>query len=161
MNNIFVFGPSCSGKSTLCQALETDLGSTWTRIDRDDLIEENLCTNETSNAELDKRIETIKNRVIIDAQIPWREKKENELYFSVLPLLEILLTRDAQSTISLKRTERRAHYAREYVNKTYDILNSLDKSASACIFDSSRISLEEEIKTVKTFLENKTTPIRT
>lgn len=86
MNNIiFLFGPSCSGKSTLAKALHNHFGNEWTYIDRDDLIEQNLCTDLTADATLEERIRSIKNKVIIDAQIPWRKKREGEFYFRVLP----------------------------------------------------------------------------
>src|ERR1700722_7641570 len=96
MNNIiYLFGASCSGKSTLGKALQNSLGNQWTYIDRDDLIEQGLCSDSTANAALEEKVQSIKNRVIIDAQIPWRKKRKDELYFLVLPPLKTLLERDA------------------------------------------------------------------
>lgn len=79
---IFLFGASCSGKSTLGKALQKSLGSAWTYIDRDDLIEQGECTDLTANEALDKRIESSKSRVIIDAQTPWRTKRKGRVIFS-------------------------------------------------------------------------------
>lgn len=152
-NIIFVFGPSCSGKSTLGQALQKNLGSEWTYIDRDDLIEQNACIESTANQTLEERIQSIKGKIIIDAQIPWREKQKGEFYFMVLPPLEVLLERDTKRTINLQRTERRAYYAREYVVKTYNTLSKMKRENFDHCFDSSRESIMDEISTVKTIIK--------
>ena len=151
-NVIFLFGPSCSGKSTLGQALQQNLGSEWTYIDRDDLIEQNVCTESTADRTLEERIRSIKGKIIVDAQIPWREKQKGEFYFKVLPPLEVLLKRDAERTIKLKRPERQAYYARKYVFETYNTLSKMGERNFDRCFDSSQESVMDEIKTVKTFI---------
>ena len=65
------------------------MGPQWTRIDRDDLIEQGLCSDNDANRLLDEKIQ---NYFIIDAQIPWRKKQEGEFYFLVLPPLERIVT---------------------------------------------------------------------
>jgi len=152
-NIIFVFGPSCGGKSTLGKALQKNLGDGWTYIDRDDLVEQGISTDATADQTLDQRIRSIKDKIIIDAQIPWREKKKGEFYFMVLPPLGVLLERDAKRTIKLQRPEKRAYYAREYVVKTYNTLSKMEKKNFDHCFDSSRESVADEIKTVKTVLD--------
>ncbi|CCB86742.1 putative uncharacterized protein [Parachlamydia acanthamoebae UV-7] len=153
-NIIFVFGPSCSGKSTLGQALQKNLGSEWTYIDRDDLIEQNVCTESTADRTLEERIQSIKGKIIIDAQIPWREKQKGEFYFMVLPPLEVLLKRDAERTINLKRPERQAYYAREYVLETHRTLSKMKRENFNHCFDSSRESVMDEINTIKTLINH-------
>lgn len=149
---IFLFGPSCSGKSTLGQALQKDLGSEWTYIDRDDLLEQNGHAESTADRILEERIQAIKDKVIIDTQIPWREKRQGEFYFRVLPPLEILLKRDLERTVKLQRPERQAHYAREYVLNTHHTLSKLKKEEFDHCFDSSRESVTDEISMVKTII---------
>lgn len=146
---IFLFGPSCSGKSTLGKALQNTLGCEWTYVDRDDLIEQHACTDATADKTLEERIESIKNKIIIDAQIPWRERRKGEFYFLVLPPLEVLLKRDAERTTRLQRPTKKAYYARQYVLETYKILNSMDRKGFSCCFDSSRETVADEISMVK------------
>ena len=149
---IYLFGASCSGKSTLGRALQESLGSEWTYIDRDDLIEQGLCTDSTANTILEEKVQLIKNRVIIDAQIPWREKKMGELYFLVLPPLNILLERDEARTIFLRRTDNAAHYAKEYVKETYQTLEGIEKTKFDFCFDSSQISVQQEVDAISSFI---------
>ncbi len=152
-NIIFLFGPSCSGKSTLGQALQKDLGGDWIYIDRDDLIEQNVCSESTADRTLEQRIQSIKGKIIIDTQIPWREKQKGEFYFMVLPPLEILLKRDAERTVKLQRPERQAYYAREYVLETYNTLSKMNKENFDHYFGASRESVMDEIDTVKTIIK--------
>ncbi len=154
-NVVFLFGASCSGKSTLGQALYSDLGSQWTYIDRDDLIEQNVCSEETADATLDQRIKSIQNNIIVDAQLPWREKRKGELYFMVSPPLPVLLQRDAQRTVRLNRSAQRALYCREYVLETHQAISSIDKNSFTYCFDSSQESVQDEIQKVKSFLKQK------
>jgi len=130
---IFIFGPSCSGKSTLAEKLQENLGDDWSYLDRDHLIEQRLCDEITADLTLDEKNESLRNKLIIDAQIPWREKKEDELYLLLLPPLEVLLERDAERTRKLKRSEKRAYGAERYVRETYDALNKMDKKYSTAL----------------------------
>lgn len=145
---IYLFGPSCSGKSSLGEALKSRLGDLWTYIDRDDLIEQGLCSDVTANAAVDARVQKIKHRVIVDAQIPWREKRQGELYFLLLPPLERLLERDAARTAWLKRPESRAQVAKSYVIETHQILEKIAKATFDCWFDSSQVAIQEEVHMV-------------
>lgn len=151
---IFLFGPSCSGKSTLGKVLQMNFGDKWTYIDRDDLIEQNLCTDSTADKTLEERIQLIKNNIIVDAQIPWREKMMGEFYFMILPPLEVLLKRDSDRTNKLQRSEKQAYYAREYVVKTHRILSEWDNRKFNYCFDSSRQTVEEEVSIIKSEMMN-------
>lgn len=152
---IFLFGPSCGGKSTLGQALQETLGTEWTYLSRDDLIEQKTCVETTADRTLDERIQAIKDKIIVDAQIPWREKHTGEFYFMVLPPLEVLLKRDAERTIELQRTQRRAYKARQYVLETHHILCNMKKETFDHCFDSSRESVVDEINMVKTIIKHR------
>ncbi|MCI0381566.1 MAG: hypothetical protein L0207_00725 [Chlamydiae bacterium] len=149
MPNIFIFGPSCSGKSTLSQALYTSLGDTWTYIDRDELIEKGVCRKTEVNQTIDQKIKEIKDRVIVDAQVPWREKKEGEFYFLILPPLQILLERDQKRTTNLKRSDELAKRAKMYVLNTYETLKKIPQGIFNKCFDSSQLSLEEEVQQIR------------
>lgn len=149
---VFIFGPSCSGKSTLAKALQNNLGSDWSYLDRDELIEQNHCNDSTADQTLDEKIEAIREKIIVDAQVPWRDRRENEFYFLVLPSLEVLLQRDSERTIRLHRSPSRAQHAREYVLETYDILSKMDKSKFDFSFDSSYFFIPDEISLIKTIM---------
>lgn len=155
---IYLFGASCSGKSTLGEALQCSLGSEWTYIDRDDLIEQGLCVDSTANATLEEKVQQIKNRVIIDAQIPWREKRQGEFYFLILPPLQTLLERDAARTLELKRPEQRARYAREYVIETHQTLDKMKKAQFDYCFDSSQLSIQQEVEVIRDFVSYQAKP---
>jgi guanylate kinase len=146
---VFIFGASCSGKSNLSQALHQHFRKDWQCIDRDDLIEQSECSEANANATLDAKIQSIGKCVIIDAQIPWRKKRSGEFYFLVFPPLKILLERDQKRTINLKRNEQRAAGAKAYVEETHEILEKMAKEDFDLIFDSSQISVKEEIDRIK------------
>ena len=149
---IYLFGPSCGGKSTLAKALQKDLGREWTYFDQDILIAKGECAEVTANALLETKVELVKNRVIIDAQIPWRQKKEGELYFLVMPPLTTLLERDAARTIALQRSEKRALSAKAYMINTYNYLAGIDRAMFDECFDSSSMLVEEEVKVIRTII---------
>jgi len=120
---LFVFGPSCGGKSTFSKALVRELGPSWNYLDRDQLIEDGLCLEEAADAHIEEMIHSfrLKNQhVVIDAQIPWRApQKEDELTILIHAPLEELLFRDARRTALLQRPPQRAYYARLYVEETF------------------------------------------
>lgn len=155
MNNIiFLFGASCSGKSTLGAALQKSLGRGWTYIDRDDLIELEGYQEEVANQVLEERIRLVGSKIIIDAQIPWRKKREGEFYFMVLPPLNVLLERDGRRTEKLGRSLQLARAARQYVVKTFTTLSRMDKKDFNCCFDSSRQSVEEEVRVITSMISS-------
>lgn len=149
---IYLFGASCSGKSTLGQALLSHLGNQWTYVDRDDLIDQGLCSDTTADVTLEAKIQQIRNRVIVDAQIPWKKKEKGELYFLVLPPLQTLLDRDTQRTSELQRTATKAQSARDYVIETHDTLAQMDKADFDYCFDSSQLSVQDEVNLIQTRL---------
>jgi cytidylate kinase len=152
---IFVFGPSCGGKSTLSKALIQELGSSWSSLDRDDLIENNFCTDEKADELIEKSILSFqeKNRhLVIDAQIPWRApRRENELYLLVYAPLSELLLRDAKRTILLQRPEKKAYYARLYVEETFAKVFEIPLNLGFhydLVLNSSQYSIQWEIQEV-------------
>jgi len=147
MATIFIFGPSCGGKSTLAKALQKELGDGWARLDRDVLIDEEGCHKTEVNQVIDEKIAAIK-QTIVDAQIPWRDRRENELYFLVLPPLQVLLERDAKRTSWLNRSEERAQQCQTYVINTHNTLNAWPKEGFDGCFDSSVLSVAEEVATI-------------
>src|SRR5690348_3871970 len=115
---VFIFGPSCGGKSTLSKALVQQLGPSWAYLDRDQLIEDDLCIEEKADQMIEESILTFQSkdqRVVVDAQIPWRAPKEDELYVLVYAPLPELLVRDSKRTVQLHRSPKRACYARAYI----------------------------------------------
>lgn len=136
---IYIFGPSCSGKSTLAKHLQKSLGTSWSYIDRDEL----ECDESKADQALDEKIQAVKDKVIVDAQIPWREKAKKEVYCLLLPPLETLLERDAQRTERLRRSERQAFYARQYVVTTHNVLRAMDREKFDICVDSSLVSPEK------------------
>ena len=153
MTQIFIFGPSCSGKSTLAKALHKKWGPNWTRIDRDDLIEAGCHSEMEANTLLDLKIKTIKEKFIIDAQLPWREKKEGEYYILVLPPLEVLIQRDEKRAAFRQRSEKRAEQARQFVITTHATLSRMTPDSFDAFLDSSLLSLEEEISKVEMLID--------
>lgn len=142
---IFVFGPSCSGKSTLCHELNKRLGNGWTTIDRDDLIEQKICAEKDADLTIDQKIEKMKSKIIVDTQLPWRKKKSGEHFFLILPPLEVLLKRDAERTIVHKRSIEFAYHCKKYVQETHESLSKTSKEDFDDCFDSSKVSISEEI----------------
>lgn len=154
---IYIFGPSCGGKSTLGMALKESLGDQWTYVDRDKLIEQN-CKNEQEendlNVCLEEKIRSLKEKVIVDAQKPWREKKQDELYILVLAPLNVLLERDAERVRNWTSSKPRSKWATDYVIKTHQIFENMKKEQFDYQFDSSRVSVQEEVNLIKNRLEN-------
>ncbi|MDP1607999.1 MAG: hypothetical protein Q8L98_01650 [Chlamydiales bacterium] len=152
---IYIFGPSCSGKSTLGKALQKHLGGQWTYLDRDQLIEDGLCVESGADKTLEERIQAIGNRIIIDTQIPWRDKNPDDVYCLLPPPLKTLLERDALRTERLKRPEPRASYAKQYVIDTHETLSAIAQEKFDICVDSSLVSTKETALKISQFLENK------
>lgn len=149
--NIYIFGASCGGKSTLAQALQRDLGPSWTYLDRDLLIENENCSEDAADITLDERVKSIGHNVIVDAQIPWREKRENEFYFLVLPPLTTLLERDTKRTRNLKRSPAQAEKCELYVRETFETLSQTSIKFDYR-FDSSKVTVQNEIQTIRSII---------
>lgn len=151
---VYIFGPSCGGKSTLALTLKDNLDDTWTYIDRDDLVEQGVCDDSSADLVLEEKVLGCQERVIIDAQIPWREKRAGELYFLVIAPLERLLERDVERAeeLQLNRTDRRVKYCRQFIRETHQILDKMEKEQFDYCFDSSKVSVEEEVRVIKTYL---------
>jgi adenylate kinase family enzyme len=118
-STLFVFGPSCGGKSTLFKALIKQLGPTWTYLDRDLLIENGLRIHEKADEMIEECIVSFQSKDqndVVDAQIPCRAQNKDELYVLVYAPLGELFARDSRRTIRLNRSSERAHYARLYVD---------------------------------------------
>lgn len=146
---LFIFGPSCGGKSTLSKALIKELGPTWTYLDRDTLVDE------TANQMIESVIPFFQEHnqnLIIDAQVPWRKAhQENEWYVLVYAPLENLLERDDTRTLRLNRPQKRAYYAREYVKKTFAEVFEIPAKLGFnydLVLDSSQSAISNEIEEV-------------
>lgn len=144
---MFIFGPSCGGKSTLALTLLRELGNDWTCLDRDALIDDEGHDEENVNRVIDEKLT---QHTIVDAQIPWREKRAGEFYFLVLPPLDTLLKRDEERTSEHSRSEDRAKWCRHYVIETYDTLRAWPKEPFDACFDSSVLSVAEEVDAILT-----------
>ncbi len=156
---VFIFGPSCGGKSTLSKAIVKQLGPSWSYLDRDQLIEDGFCTEEKANDALETSLlllESKNQHVVVDAQIPWRAPKfESELYVLVYAPLSELLTRDAKRTLQLQRSPQRAYYARLYVEETFAEVFKAPATFGFdynLVFDSSQCPIETEVKEVLNLL---------
>jgi len=158
-STLFVFGPSCGGKSTLSKALVQQLGPSWTYLDRDRLIENGLCIEENADEMIEERILSFQSKdqnVVVDAQIPWRaQKNKDELYVLVYAPLAELLSRDAKRTARLRRSPERARYARLYVENTFaEVFKApirLDFQYDL-VLDSSQYSIDAATKQVLSLL---------
>lgn len=152
---LFIFGPSCGGKSILSKALIQQLGPSWAYLDRDQLIEDGLCVEEEADQVLEDSILFFQSKnqsVLVDAQIPWRApKNEEEKYVLVYAPLSELIARDAQRTIRLQRSPKRARYARIYVEETFSEVFKVPIDLHFhyhVIFDSSVQPVDSEVKEV-------------
>lgn len=150
---IHIFGPSCSGKSIVSQLLQYRFGPGWDIADRDGLINEGLRDLDIDRL-IEEKIRASKKRILIDAQVPWREKRPGEYYFLLLPPLEVLLYRDARRTNRQKRSKEATYWTTFYVNETYDILSTMSKEKFDGRFDSSWLSVGEIASGVIEILTN-------
>ncbi len=155
LGRIYIFGASCSGKSSLAQALHTKLGNEWTYLDRDLFIETGTCADGTANAFLDIKIREMTNRVIVDAQIPWKSKEKGDLYLLVHAPLDVLLQRNSIRTANLQRSATRALHAKQYVINTHKQLDQQPKEQFDACFDSSTASIEALVHQVVLLLLQK------
>lgn len=144
-NSVFIFGPSCSGKSALGQALQKSMGPSWTYIDRDVLIESKTCMENNADATLERKIQEIGKRVIVNAQIPWRKKGQREFYCLRLPLLQTLLEGDANRAKVLHPPKKIT-------------LSNIDKTEFNLCLSSSGTSIHEEVKIIKSLINSKKKP---
>jgi hypothetical protein len=72
----------------------------------------------------------------------------------VLPPLTTLLERDAARTRLFKRTKEFAYQAKEYVIETHDTLDQMEKTEFRAHFDSSKVSVQEEVDAIKKIIDN-------
>ncbi len=181
---VSVAGPSCSGKSTLTKSLYEKFQGTkedWVILDLDELLEEKYKSEKNlSREEVDAQaLVYLQNKahefllagknIIIDTNV-WSDDflgtfdkiEDNLKCFCVLVYapLSVLLERDALRNKRLQRSEKRACWAKQYVEKTFgefysadgmakftydflvdSVLEFVDKSAGN-IFDSIEKSME-------------------
>ncbi len=154
---LFIFGPSCGGKSTLSHALIEKLGPSWIYIDRDEMIENDLCSEEEADQALDKKIQELSHQnLLIDSQLPWRAPySPQEKTFLVYAPLEILLKRDEKRCLKLNRSPKRAFFARQFVEKTFFEVFKIPENLGFSydmVLDSSKMTLAEEINQILAFL---------
>lgn len=122
---LIIFGPSCSGKSTLSKKLCRRLDAGWCPIDRDDLVDASVIGEHDLAgfaAFINKRLET--DSIVVDTNAYSQEffeaiKAKQKIRILVYNQLEQLLARDATRTLHLKRPEQKAKRAREFVLAGY------------------------------------------
>ncbi len=122
---IIVFGPSCSGKSTLSRKICVRLDSGWEHIDRDDLIDDNVIGSQdlaACAAHINKRLQT--TSVVVDTNLYSQEffdqiKAHQKIAILIYNPLQKLLERDVLRTQKFNRTDQRAQRARAFVISGY------------------------------------------
>jgi AAA domain len=123
---IIVFGPSCSGKSTLSKKIAQQLGDKWHLLDRDDLIESGSLDEDDLVGFADfinKMAQT--SCVVIDTNSYTQDffkalKPETKLRVAVYAPIATLLARDELRTQRLARTPQRALRAKQFVIDNYN-----------------------------------------
>lgn len=160
VNAVFIFGASCSGKSTLAKALHAHLGSTWTYLDRDCLIEQGVCNSQTADDALENRIKSAsaKDKIIIDAQIPWRDKRIGELYILLTAPLTNLMERTKARSEEHKWTSEFTKRAAYYVSYTHSYLELMQRTKKFdCCLNSKDSTIQEEVDAVARLILNSIT----
>jgi hypothetical protein len=152
-NVIFLFGAPCSGKSTLRMALQKHLGREWTSIDQRAVIARNKLNELAANNEIDLRILFLKTKIIIEAKIPWRPKREGEFYFILSPPSEVLEKRDDLRIEKLHRPLLQAVLARDLMGITHSILSRMEEEEFDRRFDSSTMSVMQEVDAIKSVIQ--------
>lgn len=121
-----MFGPSCSGKSTVSKKIAQQLGAQWHLIDRDDLIENgSLDENDLVGfADLINKKAQISS-VVIDTNHYTQAffdllKAESKLRILVYAPIATLLARDELRTQRLARSAQRALRAKRFVIDNYN-----------------------------------------
>lgn len=129
---IIVFGPSCSGKSTLAKKIARNLGHEWLVIDRDDLIEKGSLDPYDLKTFADYINMQIKvTSLVIDTNLYTTEffnsiKADNKLRVLVYAPLARLIERDDLRNKRLQRAPERAHRARLFVINNYHYFYNTD-----------------------------------
>ena len=122
---IVVFGPSCSGKSTLSKNIAHSLGQEWRAVDRDDLIENGILDSDDLLAfadSINKQAES--DCLVIDTNLYTDSffnllKADHKLRVLVYAPLVKLIERDELRNQRLQRPPERAKRARLFVINNY------------------------------------------
>lgn len=123
---IIVFGPSCSGKSTLSKRIARNLGSEWRVVDRDDLIEEGRLGDYDLVGFADYiNMQTKRSPLVIDTNLYTEDffetlKLDCKLRVLVYAPFSKLLERDELRNQRLQRSPERAQRARFFVVNNYN-----------------------------------------
>jgi cytidylate kinase len=129
---IIVFGPSCSGKSTLSKKIARNLGQEWLVIDRDDLIEKGSLDPYDLKSFADYINKHIKvTSLVIDTNLYTTEfynsiQADSKLRVLVFAPLARLIERDDLRNQRLQRAPDRAHRARLFVINNYRYFYNTD-----------------------------------
>lgn len=136
---IIIMGASCSGKSTLSTKLLESLGNQWKLVELDliedefkalgkDTADRNLLAAVVarSNSLFSEGYNVIIDTNIYDEVLRTISTNDKKLVLVYCPL-NILLERNAQRDVILKRPPQRADHARKYVEKTFYNFENFDK----------------------------------
>lgn len=127
-----VFGPSCSGKSTLSKKIACNLGQEWLVIDRDDLIEKGSLDPYDLKSFADYINKQIKvTSLVIDTNLYTTEfynsiQADRKLRVLVYAPLARLIERDDFRNQRLQRAPDRAQRARLFVINNYRYFYNTD-----------------------------------
>lgn len=148
---VFVMGPSCSGKSTLAEALVEHLGNNWVLVSFDTL-EDKLGRTIGAEAifismidEINALLKSAKN-VVIDTNTFYLShcNRLSSMYINYVLMstpLEVLFERDAIRAKRLRRAPKQAQRARDFVEKSFHRFRSDEIMALKLhIIDTSRVS---------------------
>jgi len=149
-------GPSCSGKSTLAEALVKQLGNSWVLVSFDTL-EDQLGRAVGAEAifisminEINMLLRNAKN-VVVDTNTFYLSHCSSLSsacinYILMATSLEVLFERDAIRAKRLCRAPKRALWAREFVEKSFHRFHSDEIMAlKPHIIDTSRVSPDEAV----------------
>lgn len=133
---VLVNGASCSGKSTLTQALAANLGTNWIILDRDEL-ENNGVPEEKIDRILTENIcghLTQGNGVIVDTHtfqpLLYVLTEYHPITVFIYAMLPVLIERDTLRQQNRQRSEQRQKYARAFILDTFVQLLTFSKDSN-------------------------------
>ncbi len=129
---IVVYGASCSGKSTLSEAIAKEFGALWCVIDRDNVIDRHQNAENPNQHLLEEIDDALKMglSVVVDTQDPsdlMQSLMPNEPFMVfVYAKIPELIIRDRHRSERKNRTKERAYQARSWVYNTFANLLTIE-----------------------------------